>query len=181
MTIDMGHMATSLTRGAIAALALAVAGCGGDTSDERSIVDRITASSFQTPNEFAVLPKKPLVLPDDLDTLPEPAPGTTSLADLTPNADAIAAVGGQSNRGAPVASDRALLAATGVGAGGIRRLLAAEDEEYRAGNPGYLLDRLLGLVGDGEIYSAYVLDAEAELLRLRARGIRVPQLPPEGE
>jgi len=156
------------------------AACSRDSSDERSIVDRLTSSSFSAPDEFSVLPKKPLVLPEDVSTLPQPAPGATNLVDLTPNADAIRAVGGRGDRGAPTASDRALLAATGVGAEGIRRLLAVEDEEFRANNRGLVLDRLFGAVGDSEIYDRVILNSESELLRLRRLGIWVPQPPPEG-
>ena len=169
----------SRTTGAAAVLVL-LAACGNrDSSDDRSFVDKLTSSSFTAPNEFSVLPQKPLTLPDDLANLPEPTPGARNLVDLTPNEDAIRALSGQEGKAGAVASDRALLAATGTGQAGIREVLAAEDEEYRAGNKGLLLDRLLNLVSDGEIYTGMVLDAEAELLRFRARGVWVPQLPPE--
>ena len=60
-------------------------------------------------------------------------------------------------------------------------MLAAEDEEFRANNPGLIIDRLFGLVEDGEIYERFTLDASAELLRMRALGVWVPQLPPESD
>ncbi|NNU79580.1 DUF3035 domain-containing protein [Halovulum dunhuangense] len=165
-----------------ALIAVAVlAGCGGGAGDDRTLIDRIASSSNVAPNEFAVLPQKPLVLPDDLTALPEPVPGATSRADLTPNADALRALSGQDGRAAPIGSDNALLATVGAGQArpDIRAVLAAEDAAYREDNRGLPLDRLLGRVTERDIYEDELLDPEAELRRLRAQGVWVPQLPAE--
>lgn len=164
----------SLIAGLLAAGLLA--GCGGNDSN-RSLVDRLTSGSFSAPEEFDVLPQKPLEVPDDLTTLPRPTPGGPSRVDLTPRADAVRALTGRPTAGTTAASDQRLLAAM-ARQPDIRALLAAEDAAHREGSHGPLLDRLFGMVGDREIYSGQILDAEAELLRLRAAGLWVPQLPP---
>ncbi|WP_157966338.1 DUF3035 domain-containing protein [Oceanibium sediminis] len=155
--------------------------CGGsDSSDDRGLVERLTLGSFEAPEEFAILPQKPLEVPEDLTTLPAPTPGAVSRVDLTPETDALVALSGRPEKAPAAASDNALLAAAGARGRqpGIRAQLSAEDEVYRENNRGLLLDRLFGKVSDGDIYGSQVLDPEAELLRLRALGIWVPQLPP---
>ena len=47
------------------------------------------------PDEFAILPTKPIVIPENLAELPAPTPGGANLTDPTPNADAIVALGGR--------------------------------------------------------------------------------------
>lgn len=156
----------------------AVAACGGDTSDDRTLVERLTVGSFESPEEFSVLPQKPLELPEDLTALPPPTPGAPSRVDFRPQEEALVALSGRPVKAPANASDAALLRLTGGGAAGIRQQLAAEDEVYRDNNKGLLLDRLFGKVRDADIYSGQVLEAETELLRLRRLGIRTPQLPP---
>lgn len=153
-----------------------LAACG-DEGDDRDLLERITSSSADAPEEFATLPQKPLILPNDLTALPTPTPGTTSRADLTPREDALAALGGRASTAGP---DGRLITALGANrvTPGIRDVLRAEDAEYRAQNRGLPLDRLFGRVTDSRIYADQILDPEAELLRLRARGVWVPQLPP---
>lgn len=166
---------------ATALLALAAACGSGDSSDDRGLVERLSLGSFEAPEEFAVLPQKPLTLPDDLNELPVPTPGAASRVDLTPEADALVALSGRAQRAPATSSENALLATAGAGqrAPNIRALLAEEDAAYRENNRGLLLDRLFGNVSDGDIYARQVLDAEAELRRLRQQGVWVPQLPPE--
>ncbi|MEM7614249.1 MAG: DUF3035 domain-containing protein [Pseudomonadota bacterium] len=167
--------ATAKYLGALGLMCLAA--CGGQEGDDRDLLERITAGSREAPEEFAVLPQKPLILPNDLASLPTPAPGTTSRADLTPRDDALAALGGRPNTNGP---DGRLITALGANqvTPGIRETLASEDAAFRSRNRGLPLDRLFGRVTDGQIYSDQVLDPEAELLRLRAQGVWVPQLPP---
>ena len=67
--------------------AVAVAGCS-----QKGLRDiRKTGTG---PDEFLVLPNKPLNEPADYSSLPEPTPGAGNIADPTPQADAIAALGG---------------------------------------------------------------------------------------
>lgn len=47
------------------------------------------------PDEFGVLPGKPLQTPTNYSTLPSPTPDGSNLADATPYADGISALGGR--------------------------------------------------------------------------------------
>jgi len=82
--------------------ALSLAACG----QKEPRLMNITANR-QGPDEFAILPSKPLQDPPDYNTLPPPRPGAPNLADPTPRADAVAVLGGRP--GAGVAADKALM------------------------------------------------------------------------
>jgi hypothetical protein len=165
------------------ALLAAVAGCGGDprTDDSPDLVERVVANAYEAPEEFAVVPKKPLVMPSDMTALPPPSAPGTSRSEPDPRGDALAALGGRPGGRGTGGADRALLAAAGAqnARPDIRAVLAAEDARFRDRNKGLVLDRMFGVFTEGDRYAQYKLDAEAELLRLRARGVWVPQLPPQ--
>lgn len=132
------------------------------------------------PDEFAILPSKPLQTPPDLAALPRPTPGAANLTDPTPQADAVAALGG--NRGvlARPSGDGALLgyvARYGV-APDIRPTLAAADLEYRRANDGRLLERLFNVNIYHDAYEPLALDQYRELERFRAAGVPTPAAPP---
>lgn len=135
------------------------------------------------PDEFAVIPAEPLELPQT-STLPNPTPGGTNRADPTPNADAIRALGGSPSAqiaGGVPAGDAALVAQAsryGVDSN-IRAELAAADaaklERARRLN-------FFNPLGRDRYFPAYArqaLDAPAELARLQAMGVSVPQIPAE--
>jgi Protein of unknown function (DUF3035) len=133
------------------------------------------------PDEFAILPPRPLQLPENLAELPQPTPGGTNLTDPTPNADAIVALGG--NPGAAVgipAADSALVSHAGrLGiASGIRGQLAAEDLEFRRDNQGRVLERLFNVNVYYKAYAGQSLDQQRELAFWRSRGARTPSAPP---
>ena len=74
----------------ILGLMIALAACSrGDPS-----LMNIKQPRGEGPDEFSVLPTKPLQIPEDLATLPEPTPGGTNLTDPTPEADIAIALGG---------------------------------------------------------------------------------------
>lgn len=168
-------MARRLTLTLILALAAAsLAACSGD-DDPRLMNVR---SSGTGPDEFAILPGKPLQQPPSLASLPTPTPGGTNRTDPTPQADAIAALGGNPRAAAP--TDPALLRYTarmGV-APGIRRQLAQADLEYRRENNGRFLERLFNTNVYFDAYEPFQLDKYRELRRMRAAGVRTPQAPP---
>ncbi|NNE80444.1 MAG: DUF3035 domain-containing protein [Silicimonas sp.] len=135
------------------------------------------------PDEFAVLPTKPLQMPEDLAALPDPTPGGSNLTDPTPEADVALALGGNPEVLTRRSGDGALVAyATRFGVDrNIRPELAAADLEYRRNNRGRVLERLFSV---NVYYSAYEpmhLDQYAELERLRRAGIRTSAVPPEPE
>lgn len=136
------------------------------------------------PDEFAILPTKPLQMPADLAQLPPPTPGGANITDPTPLADAVATLGGNpahlSVRGVG-AADGALLAYTGrLGRdANIRAVTAAEDQAFRARHG----RRLLEIVAKANVYlRAYrpqTLDPYAELARFRRARVRTPTAPPQ--
>ncbi|SOB95076.1 DUF3035 domain-containing protein [Rhodobacter maris] len=163
-------------------LALALAGCG--RSDKAPQLMHLR-SDTPGPDEFGILPTKPLEMPEDLAALPAPTPGGSNLTDPTPAADAIAALGGNPDRlntaGVP-AGDGALVSRAGrFGTEtGIRTALADEDLEYRRKNNGKFLERLFGVNTYLKAYGPMALDQEAEIERWRRAGLRTPAAPPSG-
>ncbi len=136
------------------------------------------------PDEFAILPTKPLEAPKNFATLPDPTPGGTNLADVHPAEEAAAALGGSAkavNRTGIPASDSGVIAvATRYGvAQDIRATLAADDQVYRSKHRGKLLERLFGNTVYFNAYEPLSLDRYAELLRLRRAGVKTPAAPPE--
>ena len=152
-----------------------LAGCGaGDKPPQLMNIRSSTAG----PDEFGILPPKPLEMPKDLAQLPEPTPGGTNLTDPTPEADAIIALGGRPGAGAGL--DAGLLnhvSRYGV-ASGIRQTVAAEDLQWRRDNNGRILERLFNVNVYYRAYEDQSLDQHAELWLWRKRGVRTPSAPP---
>ena len=157
--------------------AVALAGCDGSRAPNLMNL----RSATRGPDEFGIIPTKPLQMPDDLTALPEPVPGGASLTDPTPKADAIAALGGNPAvlARAPSGDAAVLAAATRFGVTpDIRAALAAEDLEYRRKHTGRPLERLFAITVYYRAYLPMSLDQQAELARWRAAGIRTPSAPP---
>ncbi len=157
--------------------AMVLAGCGRDRDP-----DLMTFRASQDgPDEFGILPTKPLQTPQDFASLPPPTPGGANLTDPTPNADAIAALGGRPEVLNRPSGDGALVAYAGrFGvASNIRANLAAADLEYRRNNNGRLLERLFNVNVYFRAYEDQELDQHRELERFRAAGVPTPAAPPE--
>ena len=140
-----------------------------------------------TPDEFRVLPTRPLEQPADYTALPDPTPGGTNLADPNPKADAVAALGGNPDRVVPngkiFAGEQGLInyaSRYGVPAD-IRKTLAAEDLEWRKTHNGKLLERLFNVNVYIQAYKLMELDQHLELARLRGLGVWTPTAPPDPE
>ncbi len=157
-----------------ALLAVSLVACG--RSDPRLFNLR---KADRTPDEFSILPTRPLEAPPVPGSLPVPTPGGANRSDRAPQADAIAALGG--NAAAGGGADRALVATVGrYGVqSGIRGQLAAEDLAFRRANDGRLLERLFNLNIYYEAYRAQSLNQYAELERLRRAGVRTVAAPPD--
>ncbi|MBK5934667.1 beta-barrel assembly complex subunit BamF [Rhodovulum imhoffii] len=162
-------------------LATAVlAGCSRDGAPQLMNL----SSGKRAPDEFAVLPGKPLEMPQDVAALPEPTPGGANRTDPTPHADAVAALGGNPARvarsGAVPGGDARLVSyASRHGVqGNIRETLFAEDVEYRRQNNGRLLERALNVNVYYRAYRDQSLDQHAELERWRRAGARNVGAPP---
>ena len=141
-------------------------------------------SDSNGPDEFGIVPTKPLQMPEDLSALPAPTPGGTNITDATPLGDAVAALGG----------NPAQLAAQGVGAadgalinqasrlgvqGGIRQQLAVEDLQWRSQHSRRLLESLARTDVYYRAYKKMTLDSWAENERWRRAGAQVPSAPPK--
>lgn len=163
--------------------ALALAGCANQ--DKSPALMHLRADR-PGPDEFGILPTKPLEMPADLASLPEPTPGGSNITDPTPEADAIAALGGKPERletGSVPAGDSALVArATRFGtAADIRTTLASEDLEYRRKHNAKFLERVLNVSTYLRAYAPMELDQEAEIDRWRKAGVPTPAAPPSRE
>ena len=168
---------TRVALGLCLVAALGLTACSGD----RPLRDLRTSRA--SPEDFAIVPNKPLEIPERLAGLPTPTPGGANRTDPTPLDDAVVALGGRPSRvadGIP-ASDAALV--TGVSRYGvdqsIRTTLRREDEAYRARK------RLFNykLVQDDAYADAYAqqsLDPQLWLDRVRRPGtnVRTPSAPP---
>lgn len=160
-------------------LCVLAAGCG-----ERDIGLRDVRNAADGPEEFGIVPNRPLEIPSDLAALPEPTLGGSNRSDQRPEADAIAALGGnpariQSGRGIPT-SDAALVAHTQrFGRNdGIRETLAAEDLEFRRRKSLFTFK----IVPEDEYNQAYrrlTLEPFSEVERFRRSGVRTPAAPPK--
>ena len=143
-------------------------------------------SDTSGPDEFQILPTKPLEAPEDFTALPEPTPGGSNRTDPTPTADAIDALGGDGARAvnSPLrSSEQAVVAhASRYGvATNIREDLAASDLEWRKQHNGRLLERLFNVSVYYRAYEKMSLDQYLELARLRRLGIWTPAAPPDGQ
>lgn len=138
------------------------------------------------PDEFAIIPNKPLELPEELGTelaqLPTPTPGARSRAIPAPRREAVATLGGQPERlddRRVTASESQLIAAASVSGvnPNIRSILAAEQADNPDTKP-RLLERAFGLQRRANAGRLTALDPQAEAVRLQRLGVRVI-VPPE--
>lgn len=137
-----------------------------------------------SPDEFRILPTKPLESPPDFASLPEPTPGGRNLVDPTPNEDAVAALGGNpaalGRTGVPAVDGGLVAHASRFGVTpSIRSELAAADLEFRRRNDGRLLERMFNVNVYFRAYRPLSLDQHAELERWRAVDVRTPSAPPD--
>lgn len=160
----------------LAGLALSACGNGDKVPELMNL-----RSTTNGPDEFSVLPARPLELPDDLTALPEPTPGGGNLTDPNPQGDAIVALGGSVRPAGGVPAGDAGLASyagrNGVSSD-IRGTLTTEDLEFRKRNNARLLERLFGLNVYYRAYGRQALDQHRELDRWRRAGARTPSAPP---
>ncbi|MFN3970363.1 MAG: DUF3035 domain-containing protein [Gemmobacter sp.] len=157
---------------------LVLAACGSREGEPRGLMN--LRQSGQGPDEFAIVPPRPLAMPASLTDLPDPTPRGTNRTDPTPNEDAITALGGRPGAGA--GADAGLAAHVGRHgrAADIREVLEAEDREFRRRNPARPLERLFGLNAYYRVYRGQALDQDAELDRWRRAGARTPSATPPG-
>lgn len=158
----------------ISAMALAaLAGCSTGSNQ---------VFSSSGPDEFMVVSRKPLQMPQDPRALPAPQPGAPNLVDPDPRADAQAALFPATAGGAetpPSAAESALLTASGADDSDpeIRTTLAEEappEVERRFGLDSFLGTPITQNPGD----TGEQLDSARESERLIAGGAPSPTPPP---
>lgn len=136
------------------------------------------------PDEFLVLPSKPLTPPENYALLPEPTPGGSNRVDPNPKGDAVAQLGGRASALNPNAaipgSDGALVTAAsryGVSPG-IRESLATEDAAFRKRQSVMTRVKLFPVDRYNQAYKRWALDPFNEVERFRRAGLRTPASPP---
>jgi len=157
-----------------------VAGCGARYDDVTLSRIRNTGNG---PDEFSIIPRKPLQTPEDYSALPPPTPGAINLTDQSPLADGVAALGGNPAALAaqtPAVGSGPLLSHVGRygNTPGIRQRLAQEDRDLRKQYGRVNVLRVLPGDDYVQAYRGQWLDAYAEERRLRNRGVQTPASPP---
>lgn len=161
----------------VAVVAMGLAGCASKPPD---LMHAKANTPGFGPDEFAIVPNKPLQTPPNPKALPVPTPGSANLADADPTGDAIAALGGKVSAERSVPRKSALMVAvTRFGTDpAIRSELAAEDLAFRKKHRGMLLERLFRSNTYFKAYGREILDPYAELKLLAQSGVAVPDAPP---
>lgn len=156
---------------------LILASCGEDkiagTLQEASLANG-------APDEFLVLPQKPLEIPEDLSVLPTPDPTAGSRVEIDPHAGAKRALGGTGGGYKASGADNTVLAAARSRpiSPNIRQELRAEDAKKRARPGGFIgfFDLFRVTPREQTIYNDEKLDARDELIKRRAQGVRTPSI-----
>jgi hypothetical protein len=134
------------------------------------------------PDEFMILPVKPLSQPSDYSALPVPTPGQSNLTDRDAVAEGIIAFGGKPEAagGAVPARDAALVQQAGrLGvAPGIRQDLSEADESFRKRRGRFTSLKVVPTDRYNQVYKRQSLDARDEANRWRQAGARTPSAPP---
>lgn len=171
---------------AIIILALvALTACGtSQDSGPRDTNLKVLRNPQGAPEEFSIIPAKPLQAPDSFAELPTPTPGGSNRTDQTPLKDAVAALGGSPSRLDPQpgigAGDQALVARVSrFGTSpGIREELAEEDQRFRERRSRFNW-RLLPEDTYNRLYRSQTLDPYRTLDVARRAGALTPSAPPE--
>lgn len=135
------------------------------------------------PDEFLIMPVKPLTEPANYSDLPTPTPGADNLTDQHPRSDAIVALGGRdtsTDAQGVSASDAALVNHTnryGV-ASNTRAELAKSDAKYRKRKSALSWLKLGKVDRYSEVYKKQTLNPFDETKRFRRVGIPTPSSPP---
>ncbi len=139
-------------------------------------------SQGEGPDEFSIVPAKPLAEPESYSALPQPTPGGINRTDQRPLEDAVAALGGQATSpSAPIpGSDAALINhASRFGRdAGIRSTLAAADQRFRDRQRRLSNIRIFREDEYAMIYRRQSLDPAATAAQFRRAGVPTPSAPP---
>ncbi|MDK3016772.1 DUF3035 domain-containing protein [Pseudodonghicola flavimaris] len=152
---------------------VAVAGCSNKGL-------RQLRSAGPGPDEFMILPVKPLTAPQNYSELPAPTPGGKNLVDPTPTGDAMAALGGRSIDGIPASDATLITAASRNGVDpNVRQELAEVDAKFRKRQSRMTRLRLFRVDRYEQAYRRQALDPFPTTATYRASGADTPSSPPE--
>ncbi|MEP2532264.1 DUF3035 domain-containing protein [Shimia sp.] len=167
-----------MSRILIVGLGLALAACSSDKGV------RQLSSTGDGPDEFLVMPGKPLTQPENYAALPPPTPGQGNITDLDPMGDAVVALGGsrtaRNNKQTIGKSDGALVSYTSRNgrAADIRQTVLAEDDAFRKRRGRFTNFRIGKQDRYNEVYNRQQLNSYDEWWRWRSSGARTPAAPP---
>ena len=134
------------------------------------------------PDEFIIVPNKPLEQPTNLAALPDPTPGGANRTDAQPLADGAAALGGRLPPidGTVPNADGAMVnhaSRFGVDAN-IRPELAKADAEFRRRKARFTQIRIVRQDIYNRVYADEALDAQDVANAYRRAGVPTPTAPP---
>ncbi|SCZ66658.1 Beta-barrel assembly machine subunit BamF [Epibacterium ulvae] len=144
---------------------------------------RELTSDGEGPDEFLILPTKPLEQPANLTELPKPTPGAANLSDATPKAEAIAALGGNAAAldaaNVPARDGALVLAAGRFGVEeNVRADLAQADADFRRRENRTARFKLFRVDRYSEAYRRQALNPNRQNRIFRRAGIETPAAPP---
>ncbi|MBC6442281.1 MAG: DUF3035 domain-containing protein [Rhodobacteraceae bacterium] len=165
-------------------IVLTLAAC--DTSQGIGRLFATNIAQADGPDEFSILPTKPLEQPENYTELPIPQAGGPNLVDSQPEQDAVAALGGNpsSLTSTVIRPGEGTLLAVAERRGrdtGIREVLTREDADWRANRQPRLLERWFGTDTYFRTYENQTIQARSVAEHLRHSGVRVPVAPPPEE
>ncbi|MEM6371466.1 MAG: DUF3035 domain-containing protein [Pseudomonadota bacterium] len=141
-------------------------------------------STGSGPDEFIIVPAKPLEQPESFSALPAPTPGGFNRTDQRPLEDSVAQLGGQ--RGSPNApipgSDAALVNHTSRFGreANIRATLAEADAQFRKRQGRLTQIKLFPEDSYAQAYRRQVINPNRVAEQFRRAGVPVPTAPPGG-
>ena len=160
----------------IKVLALGLTACA-----DKGLRDLVDPASG--PEEFEILPNKPLETPKNFTELPAPTPGRANLSDATPKKDAVAALGGNPSlldaQSIPNSDSALVTSASRFGVpAGVRAQSAVEDAAFRKRRGRFSNIRLFKTDRYGSVYKREILNPRDTLETYRRVGRKTPTVPP---
>ncbi|MEO0401685.1 MAG: DUF3035 domain-containing protein [Pseudomonadota bacterium] len=145
---------------------------------------RQVTSRGEGPDEFIVVPAKPLEQPESFAALPQPTPGGFNRSDQRPLEDSVAQLGGQrtSPNGAIPGGDAALVNHTSRFGreANIRGTLAEADAQFRKRSARLTRIRIVREDFYNQAYRREALNPARVAAQFRRAGIATPSAPPNG-
>ncbi len=134
------------------------------------------------PDEFLVLPGKPLQQPESFSVLPTPTPGGSNITDATPLQDGVTALGGRlsdPNAGIPAGDGAVVRHASRFGTDpAVREKLAEEDAAFRKRRARFTQIRLFRVDRYYEAYDKQDIDPHKVNTAYERAGVKTPTAPP---